>query len=370
MSKNLITASLIAVLIAAWLLSGLFTGEPTQQEHPTLAASAQGGGSAAVTGPIRVRAEVRKAERRTRYMVLRGRSEGKQDVEVKAEIAGKIVARPAERGLRVEAGDLLCEVAIDDREAAVAEAAAALQEARIEHEGSLRLKQQGLQSQTAIARTAARLAAATANLERQELNLQRTRIVAPFGGVIEELPMDIGDYAVAGAPCARLIALDPMLLSADVTEAEVYNLNVGDQVVGRTPTGREISGEVTFVGSQSDLVTRTYPVEITVPNPDYKIRSGLTVNVRIGLGEVMAHQLSPALFTLNDAGEIGVRIVGKNDIVEFRPISIIEDGAEGVWVTGLDNTIRLITVGQEFVFDGQEVEPVYASDPSAQLAQP
>lgn len=236
MSKNLITASLIACLIAAWLLSGLFTGEPTQQEHPTLAASAENGAvSAEVLGPIRVRAEVRKAQRRTRYMVLRGRSEGKQDVEIKAEIAGKIVARPVERGQRVAAGDLLCEVAVDDREAAVAEAAAALQEARIEHEGSLRLKQQGLQSQTAIARSAARLAAATASLERQQLNLSRTRIVAPFGGVVEELPMDVGDYAVAGAPCARLIALDPMLVSADVTEAEVYNLSVGDQVVGQTP---------------------------------------------------------------------------------------------------------------------------------------
>ncbi len=370
MSKNLVTASIIAGLIAVWLLSGLLSGDGRPEEHPTLAASAQSGAVGAVQGPIRVRAEVRKAQRRTRYMVLRGRSESERDVEVKAEISGQVVSRPVERGYRVSAGDLLCEVAVDDRKASVEEAKAALEEAVIEHKGSLQLKKQGLQSETAIARSAARLAAAAANVERQQLNLARTRITAPFDGVVESLPMDIGDYAVPGSACARLLALDPMLVSADVTESEVYNLELGDKVVGQTPLGQEITGQVSFIGSQSDPVTRTYPVEITVPNPEYEIRSGLTMTVRIGLGDVMAHKLSPALFALNDAGEMGVRTIGKGNIVEFHTLQIIEDGPDGVWVTGLDDTVRLITVGQEFVFAGQLVEPVYPTDPSAQLAQP
>ena len=119
---------------------------------------------------------------------------------------------------------------------------------------------------------------------------------------------------------------------------------------------------LTFIGKQSDPVTRTYPVEITVENSDYSLRSGLTTTLRVAVDEVPAHRLSPALFTLDDSGQMGVRIVGDDNIVEFHTVSVIEDSPQGVWVTGLPETTRLITVGQEFVLQGQVVEPLYAGD--------
>jgi multidrug efflux system membrane fusion protein len=264
----------------------------------------------------------------------------------------------------------LCEIAVDDRAAAVAEAKAALEDARLEYQGSLKLHKDGLLSQTAIAGLAARLESARAQLRRQELNLERTRVVAPFGGVVEDLHMNTGDYATPGAACATLIDLDPMLVRADVTEAEVERLQPGKRVTGRTSTGRDIEGVVTFAGKQSDPVTRTYPVEITVDNADYAIRSGLTVNVRIGLDEVQAHRLSPALLSLGDQGELGVRTVDANNRVVFYTVRIVEDGPAGVWVTGLPETTHLITVGQEFVAAGEVVEPVYDSAAYAELIRP
>ena len=370
MSKNLVIATCIGAGLLIWLLSGMLTEDSGLEEHESLALESSHSEPMGQSDLPRVRAVVLRSESRTRYLVLRGKTESKRMVDVKAEVAGKIVSRPMERGMRVEQGDLLCEVAVDDRKVAVTEAKASLEEARIEYEGSLKLKEQGLQSETAIARSAARLESVRAQLHRQMLNLERTRIVAPFGGVVERLHMNIGDYAMPGAVCATLIDLDPMLILADVTESEVENMALGDQVVGRISNGREIAGVVTFVGQQSDPVTRTYPVEITVENEDFSVRSGLTVNVRIGLGEVNAHQISPALFALDDGGEIGVRTLGKNNLVEFHTVRIIEDGPGGVWVTGLPDTTRLITVGQEFVSAGQEVEAVYPNDPSAQVAQP
>jgi len=371
MSKNLISASIVAAVLLLWLGSGLFFGDSAPQEHATLAQQErQGIGPGSASGLTRVRAEINRAEARTRFLVLRGRTESKRTVEVKAEIAGKVVGRPVERGMRIKQGDLLCEVAVDDRQAAVTQAQAALEDARVDYEGSLKLKAQGLQSHKAITGAAARLEAARADLQRQVLNLDRTRIVAPFDGMVEDLQMNIGDYAVPGAACATLIDLDPMLVKADVTETEVESLEVGDLVSGRTSVGREIQGRVTFVGKQSDPMTRTYPVEITVDNEDYSIRSGLTVSVRIGLGEVQAHLISPVLFALNDRGELGVRILDKSNRVEFSAVRVIEDGPTGVWVTGLPRTTRLITVGQEFVVAGETVEPVFANTDAAQLAQP
>ena len=107
--------------------------------------------------------------------------------------------------------------------------------------------------------------------------------------------MNVGDYAAPGASCATIIDLNPMLITADVTEAEVENLSPGDAVSGATSTGLKIEGILTFIGKQSDPVTRTYPVEITVDNSDYVLRSGLTSTVRISLDEVYAHLVSPVL---------------------------------------------------------------------------
>ena len=362
MLKNLVTASLIAVFVCLWLLSGFFFGDSPPDSHPTLAQKGQQTSVEQTTPAVEVRAEIIRSEPRQRVLVLRGRTESKRQVEVKAEVAGMVVKRPVERGTRVRQGDLLCRLAVDDREASVAEAKAALTDAEIEYQGSLTLKEQGLQSETAIAGAAARLASAKADLRRHSLNLERTQIVAPFDGVIEELPMNVGDYAIRGSVCATLIDLDPMLVTADVTENEVESLSLGDLVLGQTVTGRDITGELTFIGKQSDPVTRTYPVEITVENADYSLRSGLTATLRIAIDQVTAHRLSPALFALDDEGTMGVRIIGDNNLVEFHPVEVIEDTTQGVWVTGLPETTRLITVGQEFVLPGQKVDPTYPAD--------
>ena len=368
MSKNIKSALLIAVLLLLWLGSGLVLDGSDTPDHPAI--DAQTVSTESTRGTSRVRAEIISSVTRTRYLVLRGRTESKRTVQVRAEIAGKLLSRPVERGMRVAKGDLLCQVALDDRAAAVSEAKAALENARLEYEGSLKLKEQGLQSDIAIASSAARLESARAQLQRQTLNLERTRIVAPFGGVVEELHMNTGDYAVPGEACATLIDLNPMLVRTDANEAAVESLKLGDLVVGSIAGEREIQGVVSFIGMQSDPSTRTYPVEITVENADYSIRSGLTVSVKIALDEVQAHQVSPALFTLNDVGDIGVKTVDENKRVVFHKVRIIEDGIGGVWVAGLPEATHLITVGQEFVSAGEVVEPVYRDNSSAGNSQP
>jgi multidrug efflux system membrane fusion protein len=362
MSKNIVSASLVLLALALWMTSGyLRTGhaeESQTQRLPIKAASED----------TRVRVSIIDSEPRTRQVVLRGRTESKRMVDVKAELAGAIVARPVERGMHVEKGDLLCEIAVDDREVALQEARAAWQSARIDHQGSLKLKKKGLLSDVAIANSEARQETAEANLHRQQLNLARTRIVAPFSGVVENLHLNIGDYATPGESCATLIDLNPMLVVARVTEAEVENLFPAQTVSGITATGRQLAGTVSFVGRQSDPKTRTYPIEITVDNEDYSIRSGLTVTLRIGVEKVSAHQISPSLLTLNDAGEIGLRIVDNLNRVQFKPIVIVEDSARGMWVTGLPSRVRLITVGQEYVAVGDIIEPVYSTGGADQFA--
>ncbi|MDC1160597.1 efflux RND transporter periplasmic adaptor subunit [Luminiphilus sp.] len=368
MSKNFISASVIASLIFVWLVSGLFVNPPNSVEEATSSAVIAKMKQTAPTEVVsRVRVSRINAEARRRSVTLRGRTEAKRIVEVTAEVAGQVVSRSVERGMQVSRGQLLCEIAIDDREVAVEEARAGLDKAQIEHAGSARLADQGLLSEVAIAASEARRQAAEAHLQRQILNLARTRVTAPFDGVVEDLHLDEGDYAGPGDSCATLIDLDPMLVTAQVTEEQVEYLQLGTPVSGTTRLGRPVEGELSFIGNQSDAVTRTYAVEITVDNQDYSLRSGLTVSLQVSLGDIWAHRVAPSLLSLNEQSVMGVRLIDGNNRVVFRPIEIIEDGPNGMWVTGLPSTAKIITVGQEYVREGALVDPVYGDSIDDQI---
>lgn len=353
MKKNLLSAGLIAAGIVLWLLSGLFTSPDGDGDAPRTSVLPP-----SADAPMRVRVREVQAQQRTLTQILRGKTESKRTASVSAEVRGRVVARPVERGDRVSEGDLLCELAVDEREAVLEEARAKLQRAELEYRGARELKGRDLLSDVNVAQVEADLAAARARVEQESLNLERTRIRAPFDGVVEQLHLEVGDLAAVGSTCATVLDLDPLLITANASERGVNNIHVGDRITARTSNDEKLEGTISFVGSVADEATRTYAIEITVPNPDYGLRAGLTTVVSVDTETVLAHQVSPSLFTLDDDGVIGLRAVDSEDRVVFHPIKIVEDAASGAWVTGLPGVVRLITVGQEFVAEGQRVETV------------
>ncbi|MEO0436243.1 MAG: efflux RND transporter periplasmic adaptor subunit [Pseudomonadota bacterium] len=365
MKKNLVTACVIAAALLLWLLSGLATEDSFVSEASIASAEGLDDGES----QIRVRIATFAAEQRTQTRILRGKTESKRSAQVSAETTGRIIQRPVERGDRVSKGDLLCELATDDREATVAEAKAQLSQAEIEFRGAQELQERGLLSEIRIAQANTELERARARLERERLNLKRTKVTAPFSGVIEELHLDVGDFAGVGAPCATLLDLDPLLVAANVSEQDIDLIALDSPVTARTSTNQRLDGVVSFVGRQSNPATRTFPIEITVPNPNYELRAGVTTVVSVTAETVLAHRVSPALFTLDDEGVLGLRAVNDDNEVVFHPVEVIEDGATGAWVTGLPGIVKLITVGQEFVSAGQIVRVQNADLPPATAAR-
>ena len=363
MRGTYIAATVIAVAIGIWLLSGFLTADDRVSEHPSLAET-NARGSTDADAPTPVRARTVHASIRTEELTLRGRTENKRTVEVRAETSGRVVARPIERGDAVGSGDLLCRIAEEDREARIAQGRENVNQARLEYAGSMKLKDRGLQSDTAIAQAKARLATAEAQLEAALLDLERTFVRAPFAGVVEDVQLEVGDYAQPGTACARIVDLDPMLLVGQIAERDVDRVEVGARAAGRLSTGAAVNGEVSFVGYQADPRTRTYRVEVTVPNADYALRSGVTTEIDIHVGELLAHRITPALFALDDEGRLGVRIVGEGDRVEFRHVEVVADESGGAWVIGLPRQTTLITVGQEFVAAGERVLVQLTTDPA------
>lgn len=356
MRTTYLTAAIIAIVIGVWLFSGQLN-KPEKSASQTLAEQKQARDVQAEDDqPTLVRARVIQASQHLREVRVRGRTQNKRTVMVKAELTGRVIARPVERGDHVAKGALLCKLSLDDRQVGLDEARAGLQQAQIEYQGSLELKAKGFQSNTAIAQTRARLATAEAQVARRRLDLARTSVRAPFAGYVEDVSQEVGDYITPGTACATIVDLDPMLLVGRIAERDVQQAEVGKTAIGLLADGNRVEGTLSFVGSQSEASTRTYAIEVQVPNPTGELRSGTTTDIMIPVDEVLAHKISPALFALDDSGVVGVRTVNDNDRVEFYPVEVVANEPDGAIVTGLPTVTTLITVGQELVIPGERVE--------------
>jgi len=170
--------------------------------------------------------------------------------------------------------------------------------------------------------------------------------------------LEIGDYVQAGEPCATLVDMNPMLMVGRVSERVVQQINPGIEAIGSFGDSTEVRGPITFVGQQDDPRTRTYAIEVELDNADGDLRSGLTAQIRIPVAQALAQKVSPALFSLDDNGGYGIRVVNENNRVEFYTVDVIAEEDDGVWVTGLPNKTKIITVGQELVVSGERVDPV------------
>lgn len=312
-------------------------------------------------------------------VVLRGRTEASREVDVMAEIAGRVISEPLKRGSEVEAGETLCaidpgtrptalaeaEARLPEAHARLAEAEARLAEAEINDRAARGLIESGFASETRVAGTAAAVESALAAVESARVGLQaaeagvtaartefaRLTITAPFGGILESDTAELGTLLQPGAHCASILRLDPIKLVGFAPETEVERIAIGARAGARLTSGREISGRVTFLARTADEATRTFRVEVEVPNSDLSIRDGQTVEIAIAADGEPAHLLPASALTLNDDGLLGVRIA-EDGLARFVPVSILRDSVEGVWLSGLPEQAEVIVVGQEYVTDG------------------
>lgn len=290
------------------------------------------------------------------YVVsVRGRTEANRTVIVRAETAGPVAATPAREGSFVSRGAVLCRISTDARQATLDQARALLRTRQLEKEASDRLAAQGYRSQTQVLQAQANLDGATAQVRQAEVLLDQVNIRAPFSGVFDRRDAEIGTYLAPGGACGTMIQLDPMVIVTDVAERDVGAIRVGATATATLVSGEILSGRVRLVARDADPATRTYRVEIEAPNPGGRARAGLSAEVKINTGSGPAHLVPTTTLVLDSAGRQGVRYVIAGDRVAFAPVTVLDETAEGVWITGLSGDARVITAGQSYVSEGQKV---------------
>ncbi|NEX44875.1 efflux RND transporter periplasmic adaptor subunit [Pseudotabrizicola algicola] len=367
---------LTALAVAATLYVAVFerdrlmatTAAETGAQPAAAPAGAPPSPSVAADGAISVVGLASRASLVQNAVIARGRTEAARQVEVRAETGGLVRSEPLRRGAFVTAGQTLCTLDPGTRpqqeaeaEARVIEAQARLREAEINAEAATRLQEGGFASETRRIGTEAALESARAGvqsarsaLEAIRIDIARLTVTAPFEGLLETDTAELGSLVQPGGACATVIQLDPIKLVGFVPEADVDRIAVGAVAGARLISGREVQGRVTFLSRSADPATRTFRVEVTVPNPDLAIRDGQTAEMLIGADGVMAHLLPGSSLTLDNAGVLGVRLAVDGQ-ASFAPVTVLRDTVEGVLVTGLPDEATVITVGQEFVTDGSPV---------------
>jgi len=285
-------------------------------------------------------------------VILRGQTEAARQVVVKAETSGLVESEPLRKGTRVTAGQLLCKLEVGTRNATLAEAEARLAEARIGFNAAESLSEEGFATETRLASTRATLQSAQAAVEAAQKEIDRLEIRAPFAGLLESDAAELGALMQPGSPCATIIQLNPMKLVGFAPETEVNRITLGALAGARLATGQRVAGQVTFLSRSADPSTRTFRVEIEIPNDDLSIRDGQTAEILIASEGRNAHLLPQSAMTLDDDGRLGVRLVGVGDRAEFAPVSLLRDTRDGAWLSGLPEQAAVIVSGQEFVTDG------------------
>ncbi|GAB3671355.1 efflux RND transporter periplasmic adaptor subunit [Salinisphaera aquimarina] len=353
---------IIVIALAAWLASGMLGGESKPAEDDAAQANEP--------QPVSVSTRVSEATTVWREAELNGRTAPDRAVTLRARTAGRVRAVEAERGKRVSKGEVLVRIALDERSASRNEARAVVEQRRLQYNAVRKMSEKGYQTATDMAQAKSDLEAARAQLAQIQQDIDNTVIRAPFAGVLETRPVEVGDYVGVGDEIARVIQQDPFVVNGDLAEKDVALIEPGQPGSARLVDGRTVQGRVRYVATEADTDTRTYPVELEVDNPDGRLVSGASAKLILPLEQVSAHKVAADLLTLNEAGDMGVKTVNADDVVEFHPADIVKSGNDELWLGGLPERVRLITTGQGFVRAGDTVRVVDDATASARGAGP
>jgi multidrug efflux system membrane fusion protein len=348
MNKTVKTAILALSLLMLWMISGLFFNKSKSSNLASINISAE-------KKLLNVKAKEFSSELRLSSVVIQGRTESNRSVLISSETNGIVENIFVDKGDQVIKGQIICKLSIDSRMAKLDEAEALMRQKKLEWEASKVLVEKGYRSQTKAAGSKAAFDASKALVVQMEKELDNINIRAPFDGFFNDNISEIGDFLSIGMPCGQVIDYNPILVTGQISEQEIRKVKTGVKSQAILSTGERVSGLVSYISKTADKKTRTFRVEVRIENPDFKIKDGITTELFIPTQKVIAHLIPPSSLTLDSEGRIGIRHINKDNNVLFSSVEIIGDEGELVWVTGLSEKVIIITVGQEFVVEGQKV---------------
>ena len=198
------------------------------------------------------------------------------------------------------------------------------------------------------------------NADLYKLNLlsksefDKYALFAPFGGVLLDGHKIAGELVMPGEKVYEIIDLSSLKIFGYINENEILDISL-DNNVEVTILDEKVKGIIDYISPISDPETKTFEIVVKVENKDLRYKDGLSSIISIIKGNVLAHKISPSILALGDKGELGVKVIGSDNTVQFKKINVIEDTSDYMLVSGLSQKEKIIIVGQQYVSSGEKV---------------
>jgi len=342
-------AAFLVIGLVGWMGSGLIW--PSEPAKAPVAARTGQEDAKRVT----VAVQSSQAEIVRQYLVSEGQALPVRLSQIRASAEGSVEALEARKGDYVEAGTVIARLEPEDRAAIRDQARAELERRRRDFDAVESLAERGYATKARLEEARAALASADAQVAAAGESLKDIVIQAPFSGVLDDLMIEKGEFVASGKDIGVIVDVDPLVIEIQIPQQSVSKVRAGMEAEISFITGEKRGGTVRYVSANANASTRTFAAEIEVPNPDRTIPAGISAQARIPIGQTPAHFVSPAVLSLGSDGALGVKIVENEDVVKFYPVELVRAETKGIWITGLPDAARIISVGQGFVSDGETV---------------
>ena len=407
-----IWAALVALGVAGWMASGQFNTPASEAVSDVAETDVPGIGTPEPIELPKVSAVTVENSAVRRSVRASGVTQPKSIVTVSTEISGTIRKVPQKEGTAIAKGDVLARLGTDtlpvrieaakaeiaaaqtaynsavkqaggtyEEERAAAQATLEVAEKRLEIARKLASKNfsapvelaqlkadfenarmalarielaKNLRSEVDVSQSLARLATAKSNLAVLRDQLSKSTIAAPASGWLETLDVDAGEQVAAGSPVATILDMDELKIIVAVPQTDIAHVSVDDPVSVNIAGGGRRAGTVTRIASITSSTTRTFDVEVTIPNPDRALRAGMSVEATIDVGFQPAFGMSPAHLSVAGDGSLTAK-VSDDGTVRVVAVELVRSGVEQVFVSGLSDGDTLLTFGQAFVEAGDNV---------------
>ncbi len=364
-----VAAVAVLVAFAAWMGTGKFssvgsatvedaTAQGEAKPAPAAGAPAEAPKAVARTVAVVVPPRVQHA----RAIRLSGLTQADKRAVLATRAAGIIEQLSVKQGDKVKAGQPVLVLSAEDKPAMIDMATQVVKQRQAELEAQQRLAKTGTVSKLSLDTAVSALAQAESQLKAAQADLERLTSLAPFSGVIDSVDVELGSAVAQGAQIATLLALDPVVVKGEVSERDLRYIKVGDNAESLLVNGERVTGTVRYISRESTPATRTYRVEVAIPNPDDRIPAGMTAEITVRAETADSVVLPRSVVTLSANGDLGIRAVDKDNKIVFFPIDLLDDLTNGLVLGGVPADVQVVVAGQDLVTEGDVVHPV-AADP-------
>ena len=301
----------------------------------------------------------------TRSVRVTGVVQAMNDVMVSAEEGGVVVRIARDKGRAIRAGETILQLndAVLRAQVATATAQSELAEEVWQRRRKL-YEEDGIGSELSYLEAKYAAEQARGSLDALEERLARTTVRAPISGTLEARFVEVGTMVSPGTPVARIVHTGSIKIQAGVPERYALDVARGAGATVRfgVLSGRSFESSVTYAGATVDAQSRTFPVELVLPNPEGRIKPEMIADVEIVLEEMGDAIVVPqqALVSMEE-GYVVFVVEGTGDAARaaMRPVEVsVTQGNELVVESGLEAGDRLVVVGQQGLTEGDRVREV------------